>query len=43
MDDKPFSFVDNNYARKNTKLEPTCKNTLMKNLDLLSIEVQEII
>lgn len=43
MDDQPFSFVDNKYARKNTKLEPICRNTLMKYLDLLSIEVQEII
>jgi len=43
MDDLPFSFVENKYARKNTKLDPICRNTLMKYLDLLSIRVQETI
>lgn len=41
MDVQEFSFVDNKYTRKNTKLEPICRTTLMKYIENLSIIVEE--
>ncbi len=36
----PFVFVENALTRKNTKLDSIARNTLMKYLKLLTVEVE---
>jgi len=40
MADLPFVFVENELTRKNTKLDSISRNTLMKYLKLLTVEVE---
>jgi hypothetical protein len=40
FNDEPFNFVENKYVKKNSKLEPIGRRSLLKYLEMLGIKVE---
>ena len=40
FNDETFSFVENKYVKKNSKLEPIGRGTMMKYLEMLGVKVE---